>query len=187
MQVVRGDHSAAAPKTELTQLPLRITAAVFCVRDTEQGERSGEREILGKSEWKTYLKGGVEVGKKKIPCSGELELCEQTFGFHRSAIDLLKREATKLAECHLPRSGAASGGLRGGWGWRQSCRRWRREGGGGAVGGGGLSDKSIYILPCFICSHGLRSRLSPIRACLPVKPSVTKENSHSLRWDCSRG
>lgn len=46
----------------------------------------------------------------------------------------------------------------------------------------GLSDKSIYILPCFICSCGLRSRL-PIQACLPGKPSVTKENSHSLRWD----
>lgn len=23
----------------------------------------------------------------------------------------------------------------------------------------------------------------PIQACLPGKPSVTKENSHSLRWD----
>lgn len=40
--------------------------------------------------------------------------------------------------------------------------------------GGVLCDKSIYTLPCFICSHGLCSRL-PIQACLPAKPSVTKK------------
>lgn len=45
--------------------------------------------------------------------------------------------------------------------------------------GGGLGDKSIYTLACFICSHGLCSRL-PIQACLPGKRSVTKKKFPQL-------
>lgn len=67
LQVVHCYHSAGELKTELTQLPLRITSAVSVAQRGVEQKREGERErekekksSANKSEWKIYL-------KKKVP------------------------------------------------------------------------------------------------------------------------